>query len=140
MRNQERNRNSVSSRGLNQSRVVLTGVSRRRSRKSAMATYPLTAFCVLGLLLLLLSVFLNMSSEKVEAKADYEKVFVAVEIQPGDTLWGYAEQYAHSDYYDSKREYIEEVCSLNALEDGTIYAGKTIALPMIRRKHNSARK
>lgn len=132
MRNSEINNTYISG----QNQLALAGRSRRKSRKlsHARSSYKLTFVCVLGLLLLLLSVFLHISAEKVEAKADYEKVFVAVEIQPGDTLWAYAGQYAHPDYYASRREYIQEVCNLNALEDGTIYAGKTIALPMIRLK------
>ncbi len=105
--------------------------NRKRARK---ISYQLTFLCALFLLLLLLSFFLQMSTGKIEAKADYEKVFVAVEIRPGDTLWAYAGQYAHPDYYSSRGEYIQEVCRLNGLEEGRIYAGKTIALPMIRSK------
>ena len=132
MRNSEINSTYISG----QNRSALAGKPLWKSRKllRTRSSYQFTFVCVFGLLLLLLSVFLHISTEKVEAKADYEKVFVAVEIQPGDTLWAYAGQYAHPDYYASRREYIQEVCNLNALEDGAIYAGKTIALPMIRLK------
>ena len=129
MRNSLINSDYVSGRG----HLVLSDRLCRASRKPRRrVSYQVAFVCVLGLLLLLLLVFLRMSADKVEAKADYEKIFVAVEIQPGDTLWAYAGQYAHPDYYPSRREYIQEVCDLNGLGNGTIYAGKTIALPVIR--------
>ncbi len=106
--------------------------SSKRQRPDLSYSFPFLA--VIGILAITFFLFLHMATENIQAKADYEKSFIAVSIQAGDTLWGYAEKYADSAYYSSKQEYIREVCAMNGLESEMIYAGKTIALPVIRIK------
>ena len=52
---------------------------------------------------------------------------VTVTVEAGDTLWGYAEEYAPEGM--STQEFISEVRSLNQLPTGRVTAGLQIELP-----------
>lgn len=85
----------------------------------------------IGFLILVISLARGVFFDKVEAGVEIEKKYISVEVQYGDTLWGFATEYADKNYYDSKQEYIREVCRINNMESTTIYQGKRIALPVI---------
>lgn len=52
--------------------------------------------------------------------------FMNIEIQPGDSLWDYAEKYAKDKDY---KKYIKEVKEINHIYSNKITAGDTIILP-----------
>lgn len=52
--------------------------------------------------------------------------FMNIEIQPGDSLWDYAEKYAKDKDY---KKYIKEVKEINHIYGSKINAGDTIILP-----------
>lgn len=54
---------------------------------------------------------------------------VTVTVQSGDTLWGYAEQYAPPGM--SETQFVAEVRSLNHLPTGRVTAGQEIQLPVV---------
>lgn len=70
----------------------------------------------------------SMRYVRADEKEIYQKNFISVEIEYGDTLLLYAKQYAkcESDY----DEYIEEVKSINHLKDDDINAGCYVLLPI----------
>lgn len=107
---------------------------RKRRAKTVKLVNELKIIGATALMVILLIGLVQISSEKVQAQASHQKIFISVEIKQGDTLWAFAEQYAHADYYQTKQEYIDEVCLLNNLRSTTIYSGRTIALPVIQNK------
>ncbi|WP_193104226.1 LysM peptidoglycan-binding domain-containing protein [Brachybacterium sp. FME24] len=52
---------------------------------------------------------------------------VTVTVEAGDTLWGYAEQYAPEGM--SEQDFVTEVRSVNHLPTGRVTAGQQIELP-----------
>ena len=55
------------------------------------------------------------------------KYYTSIEVSEGDTLWNIADQYIGSSNID-KKEYIEEICELNSLNNGQIHAGNHIVI------------
>lgn len=55
------------------------------------------------------------------------KYYTSIEVSEGDTLWNIADQYIVSSNID-KKEYIEEICELNSLNNGQIHAGNHIVI------------
>lgn len=68
----------------------------------------------------------------VRADSDvYEKSFVSIEIEEGDTLLSIAEEHAiSSSYYSS---YIDEVRSINNLNNDVIHTGCYLMIPVYER-------
>lgn len=56
------------------------------------------------------------------------KYFASIQIQPGDTLYSIALQYADG-HYQSLYAYMEEVCLTNHLTDDTLNAGDYLVIP-----------
>lgn len=52
---------------------------------------------------------------------------VTVAVEPGDTLWGYAQEFAPEEMSD--QEFVDEVRSLNHLVTPRVTAGQLIQLP-----------
>lgn len=66
---------------------------------------------------------------KVETNpTTHEKYFTSITIGEGDSLWTIA-QANRTEEYDSIEEYIDEVKSINHLEDDVITAGRHIVIP-----------
>ncbi|MCI5857460.1 MAG: LysM peptidoglycan-binding domain-containing protein [Agathobacter sp.] len=84
---------------------------------------------VAGILIISLVIILGTSirafaSSHNEKKQIY-KYYTSVEVESGDTLWSLADTYIDQ-YNINKSDYINEVCSLNQLQDGQIHAGQHI--------------
>lgn len=60
---------------------------------------------------------------------DGESDAVTVTVQEGDTLWGYAEDYAPEGM--SAHEFVVEARALNQLPTGRVAAGQELELPML---------
>lgn len=81
-------------------------------------------------LVLFLNFFIigGMKLVRANESIQYEKSFITIEIQRGDTLISIAEEYAISeaDYM----AYIDEVKEINNLKDETIHAGCYLLVPI----------
>lgn len=55
------------------------------------------------------------------------KYYTSIEIQPGDTLWGIAEEYIPADY-KSVREYVQALKDMNSLKSDNIEAGQKLTV------------
>lgn len=81
---------------------------------------------VLGLLVAAVALLtLDLSSAFAVSEPDGP---VTVTVRSGDTLWGYAEQYAPEGM--SEQEFVAEVRSLNHLSTARVTAGQEIELPV----------
>lgn len=79
-------------------------------------------------LILTIIFFGGMSIVKADEAVEYEKSFISIEIENGDTLTSIAQEYAKSaaDYSD----YIDEVKSINSIKGDTIHTGCYLLVPV----------
>ena len=75
-------------------------------------------------IIVLSSVNLTQAEEDTLARKQYTSIC----IQPGDSLWSIAEQYADG-HYSSIQEYIDEVRFINELPSDTIHAYAYLVIP-----------
>lgn len=73
------------------------------------------------------------SSVSAKASSDkdvssYNKYYVSIRIESGDTLWTIADEYVEG-FNLSKSNYIKEVCQINSISEDNIQAGDYIVVP-----------
>lgn len=83
--------------------------------------------------LILLCVF-SFDSLTTSAKNNTEEIslkyYTGIIVKSGDNLWDIADAYIDYEQYKDKNTYIDEVCSINHLEDASdIRAGQRIVVP-----------
>ena len=83
---------------------------------------------ILALLFLFSITFLFIKNVNAETSPEYDKIYVSVMINEGDTLSLYAEKYAYSPEYFNT--YIDETCYINNLKNDTLLAGSYLLIPI----------
>ena len=85
---------------------------------------------IVGILLLLV-LFVGGRRLRVHAQNEQRVVlkryYTSVQIQQGDSLWKYAEEYGKGSGY-SKKEYVEELKRMNGLTRDEIHAGRYLTV------------
>lgn len=77
----------------------------------------------------ILFVFMNcITIAYADEAVEYEKSFLSIEIENGDTLTSIAETYAKSEA--EYQDYIEEVMSINNLQNDIIHQGCYLMVPV----------
>ena len=101
-------------------------LTKRYYRTYVIRRVILTLVLIICIPILSMLVFPNqVTAEESKDKILYE-YFMNIEIQPGDSLWGFAEKYAKDNDYKS---YIKEVKEINHIYGSKIKTGDTIVLP-----------
>lgn len=62
-----------------------------------------------------------------EQRVGLKRYYTSIQIQQGDSLWKYAEQYGKGSGY-SKKEYVEELKRMNGLTRDEIHAGRYLTV------------
>lgn len=110
---------------LSERRIRDNRIRRRRELRRHILTGLATA-------MLVITFSLCFFSFKIKAQSNENfpyKYYKSIRVEEGDSLWGYAREYGDSRYYDSNRDYIKEVISVNTLPDDRITAGQYLILP-----------
>lgn len=87
----------------------------------------LVIICVTSLTIALCILFSEIYTYAND-QSQYEKQYMSLLINEGDTLWSIADTYNYSMML-SKEEYIDEVCRLNNISKNYIHSGKYIIIP-----------
>ena len=83
---------------------------------------------ILAILSFVLISVLFFNNANAETTTEYEKVYISIEINEGDTMSLYAEKYAISPkYYD---DYIEEIRYINNLKNDNLLSGCYLLIPV----------
>lgn len=68
-----------------------------------------------------------------DAIATETKLYTMYTIEQGDSLWSIAEEHVDYDHYDDIRDYVDEVVSINDLDNkNSITAGCNLVIPYYR--------
>lgn len=96
---------------------------RRKKILSILATLCLAAVCAVSYRALTSSA--NTGAEELSFK-----YYTGVTVQYNDTLWDIADRYIDYGRYDTKQDYIKEVCSINGIADeSAIRSGQRLVVP-----------
>jgi hypothetical protein len=96
-----------------------------RKQESRMVVAMISLFLLAGLMLTI-SLCIHSTVDAAETKR--YKYYTHILVEKGDSLWDIAGEYV-SDEYDSRDQYIEEMCKINHLSGKTIYAGEMLVVP-----------
>lgn len=94
-------------------------------RQKGILAIAIIAVVALGILL---GTSMNALASSDKDIASYNKYYVSIRVESGDTLWAIADEYVEGFNID-KSEYIEEVCQINAISKNDIHAGDYIVVP-----------
>ena len=95
-----------------------------RRQKSILALVVL-ALVVFGILL---GTGMNALASSDKDIASYNKYYVSIRVESGDTLWTIADEYIDG-FNIEKDDYIKEVCEINKISKDDIHAGDYIVVP-----------
>ena len=77
--------------------------------------------------LIALLIFITIHAFAYSNSKPLNKYYTSVRVERGDTVWSLADEYNEGSEI-SKREYVDEICQLNSLNDGKITAGEYIVV------------
>ena len=77
---------------------------------------------------ILLGTSMNALASSEKDVASYNKYYVSIRIESGDTLWTIADEYV-AGFNISKSDYITEICNINGISEDNIHAGDYIVVP-----------
>ena len=97
-------------------------VVRRQRGILALAIIIIVAFGIL------LGTSMNALASSDKDIASYNKYYVSIRVESGDTLWNIADEYVDGFNID-KTDYIAEVCQINEISSDDIHAGDYIVVP-----------
>lgn len=73
------------------------------------------------------SIFSSAQSNAEESGIQY-KYYKSIEIKKGDSLWSIANEYCEDGYYDSTKDYVEELKEINNLKSENIHYGQRLVV------------
>ena len=101
------------------------GMKQRRLRKRVRFIFTAVTAALIGCMAF--GVFFVSAHESASSDQTVYKYYKSIEIQPGDTLWGIAEETMTSEY-DSIPEYVEVLKEMNSLKSDDIEAGQHLII------------
>ena len=110
------------------SRRANESLSRREAvvrRQKGLLAIVVIIFVALGILL---GTSMNALASSDKDIASYNKYYVSICVESGDTLWTIADEYIDG-FNLEKSDYIAEVCQINGISEDNIHAGDYIIVP-----------
>ena len=77
---------------------------------------------------ILLGSSINALASSDKDISSYNKYYVSIRVETGDTLWTIADEYVEG-FNITKADYIQEVCQINGISEDNIKAGDHIVVP-----------
>jgi len=105
---------------------------RRRNKQLNLVKNPRRVMIVISIcLLMVFGGYFGVRGEFTLNNGAYaaeETVYKTVTVYKGDTIWGIASQY--SEPSKDVRKLVREICEINNVEPGKIYAGQILLVPV----------
>lgn len=105
-----------------------TSVHRSRLELTRRGRLVASALVFLAVLAIAATALVALGTPTALASWGDEQQYVSVTVQPGDTLWGYAEQYAPAG--TDPRDFVLTIQEANGLPTGHIATGSQIDIPV----------
>ena len=86
------------------------------------------ALIIIVALGILLGSSMNALASSDKDIASFNKYYVSIRVESGDTLWDIADTYIEG-FNIEKNDYIEEVCQINGISADQIHTGDYIVVP-----------
>lgn len=100
-----------------------------RIRRQRQLRRNITLFSFAVIIVIFISIFMGtMLSAQAETKEPVYKYYTSIVVEYGDTMWSIADAYTEGSE-QSIQAYIDEVISINHLDDENIHAGQSIVVP-----------
>ena len=99
-----------------------------RCMKSIKINRNIIMLTMLLVFIILVALFGKMMIAHADQAVTYDKSFISIEIENGDTLTTIAQAYAVSEA--EYEDYIQEVMQINNLKNDTIHAGCYLMVPV----------
>lgn len=101
-----------------------------RRRRERRVRFLSMVMAVWAILICVVSYHSLTTSAKNDTADVMFKYYTSVTVEAGDNLWSIANQYVDYHQYKNKDTYIEEVCSINNLDDAAeIRTGQRLIVP-----------
>lgn len=101
-------------------------------KREAVVRRQRSVFAIAIILVVTLGILLGSSINALASSdkdiASYNKYYVSIRIETGDTLWTIADEYVEG-FNITKADYIQEVCQINGISEDNIKAGDHIVVP-----------
>ncbi|MCM1100486.1 MAG: LysM peptidoglycan-binding domain-containing protein [Clostridium sp.] len=108
-------------------RTYKRDLRRRKERRRRIASFLMT-ICLITVCVISCHSFISKAGENTDEVS--LKYYTGITVMDGDSLWSIADEYIDYEQYRSRELYIEEVCSINRLEDASgIRAGQRLIVP-----------
>lgn len=111
-------------------------IRNNRLRRKKELRRNISLFIMTMVLIIVSSSVLFSFKTKAQEKNEviFYKYYKSITVSDGETLWGYAVQYADPSHYCDYQEYIDEVLCMNGMFDEQITVGQHILLPYFSEK------
>lgn len=102
----------------------------RNNRREAVRNQRVVGISIV--LIIVLAIVISIFSNTIRAQAapaeNSYKYYTSVQVQKGDTLWSIANSYMTDEYTDIT-EYINEICTINHIDESDIHYGDYLTIP-----------
>ena len=101
-------------------------------KREAVVRRQRSIFAIAIILVVTLGILLGSSINALASSdkdiSSYNKYYVSIRVESGDTLWTIADEYVEG-FNITKADYIQEVCQINGISEDNIKAGDHIVVP-----------
>lgn len=107
-------------------------INAQLTRRANVIAFEKRMFAFAAILITLICILLGTSIKAFASSAKVEqplqKYYTSIQVEKGDTVWSIAQEYTADNQDADIASYVDEVCSMNQLQDGQIHTGQYLTI------------